>query len=344
MWPFRRRKVGGRLDERFLLYVQRELPGRLGVSPSSSGGLAVGQFARGRSAYVRHVELPGCGKVVVRAYFRRRQLRCLAGYRELFATLAAQRIAAPRLLFVDDSAATLRTYGFWVLGEEFVEGEAFADLPVEAQDALVVPAGELLARLHGIRHPAAGKPWEGEEWEPGSRARRVLGEWLARTAAVVPELGRGRRRRLAAWFAAQLRARGRTQFPLVHGDLNQTNLLLGRDGRLRVVDLEHCAHWFPEHDLVVVERSVCREDAGQIEALLSRYFAAAGDDAALSRQGYGELRPLFSAWYHVRAAASRARRVQRGRRTGEPGWEQSLATAREHWASAEAFLAQAGAP
>jgi Ser/Thr protein kinase RdoA (MazF antagonist) len=164
--------------------------------------------------------------------------------------------------------------------------------------------------------------------------------WLDRIRRVVPGLGRRRRQRLAAWLGAQVHALGRQSYPLIHEDVDKTNVLLDGSGRVRLVDFARCAHWFPQYDLIVSEYSICRDDPARIAALRDRYFAVTRDDPALPRAVYDATRPLWDAWYHLRAAASRARRAARAE---GPGADPRARTARDHWGRALDALHQAGA-
>ncbi|MFP4056405.1 MAG: aminoglycoside phosphotransferase family protein [Candidatus Brocadiia bacterium] len=328
------------VDERLGRYVARELPQRLGLEPPPSAGVRIGSFARGRSACVRHATLPGYGPVVVRAYVTSSKRRRLKGYRELHERLTACGVPAPRLLFVDDTSATRRAYGFGVLAEEFIDGRIFAELPPGTQDRLLEPVADVLAALHGVRSPEAGRPWEGQRWRPRVHARRRVALWLGRIRLVVAGLRHRRRRRLAAWFADRVHALGREAYPLIHEDVDKTNVLLDAAGQVRLVDFARCTHWFPQYDLIVSEYSICRDDPARIRVLRDRYFAVTAEDPALCRAVYEATRPLWDAWYHLRAAASRARRSARAEGPKAEHWAHA---ARDHWSRALDALRQAGA-
>jgi Ser/Thr protein kinase RdoA (MazF antagonist) len=164
-----------------------------------------------------------------------------------------------------------------------------------------------------------------------------VAKWLKRMAPLVPGLNRGRRRGITAWMGDQVSAATRTVFPLVHHDVDKTNVLLGDDGRLRLLDFGRCGHWFPQYDLIVSEASLCWSHPERIEVLRNRYFAAPGVAAALSRDQYEVTRPLWAACYHLRCAASRARRVTRGN-------QEAADEARAQWAAVIQNLRAAGAP
>ena len=344
MWPFGRWGAREDLDERVARYARRELPRLLGLPPDRRGEPVVGAFERGTSSHLRWVALEGYGKVVLRVFFRKRQARRLAGYQRLHGLLSARAVPVPRLLFVDDSPATFRAFGLGVACEEFLDGRVVAELGAAEQAAALLSAATVLARLHGIRAPAAGAPWGAEaKWSDGWLRRRLAGALGALGArAIGPD--RRRRRALAAWFPRAFRSLGRTAFPLVHGDPNGGNLLAAGDGGLRLLDLAWMGHWFPQLDLVVLEHWLERCAPGRRGELVDGYFRACGDAPPLSREAYEASRARFLAWVYLRMAGRRARRAARGRRRNSEGWERWEREAGELWDATEEWLRRAGGP
>ena len=342
MWPFRKPSVRKELDLRLRLYVDRELPRLLGVAPSAVAGAAICRFAKGAVSHLRYVEVEGYGRVVLRVLYRKKHLRWLAGYPHLAQLLASNGIEVPRIILVDDAVATRRAYGFAALVEEFVEGAPLGTVPEEARAHDLRALADVLARLHAIRSPVAGKPWQRERWEPERRTRRARERHIGALRDLGIDIG-CRPRDLAARLVAQLSALGRTEFPLVHGDPNPHNFVATPRGRLCVLDLNSAAHWFPQVDLLVAELTFGGGGAAAT-GLLDAYFQAAGGSPALSREGYDASRPLFAALYCFEKAGTRARGALRLSAEGNPDSQALDAEARQYWARGQELLAALGGP
>jgi hypothetical protein len=327
-------------------YAREELPSRLGLAPAAERRITVSGFARGSVALVRRVDVEGYGTVVLRLYPRKNHLPKLQGYRQLHALLAAHELPVPRMLFADDSRSTCRAYGFWALAEEFVDARSVVELPPADRVRPLMHLGDVLARLHAIRSPQVGMPWEG--WRGRRRfttrwARREGARWVQRIEAAGLGLSRARGRAFAAWFPEQFRSLAREEYPLVHGDPNGHNLLVTRDGTLYLLDFGRAAHWFPQFDLVIAEHWVEELAPGHAAEFLDRYFRGAAGSPALSRLDYERTRALFFAWFYLDCAAGIVRRVAR-RAGGGARAEDTLQEARRFWALSERFLAEAGGP
>ncbi len=341
MWPFRRRSIRGEPDERLRLYVARELCARLGVPPADAARASIRAFAEGRFSYVRCVELPSFGRLVVRLAWRQDRVTLLASLPHLAGLLGERGVLTPRVLFLDDSRPTWRAYGFALLAEEFVEGALLGQVPAEVRRGALPQVACALARFHSIRSPVAGRPWERVGWEPGRQAQGKAARDLRRLRleGILPS--RRRERELAAWLAAQVRSLAVTEFPLVHHDFAGSNLILRPDGQLCVIDFAGASHWFPQVDLLTVESELCGPDSADAEGFHRAYFGAPVAPAVSWEQCRAS-RPLFRAWRQVGVAVWYARNA-RGARGPEARAEQE-AQARDAWAEAERLLALAGAP
>jgi aminoglycoside phosphotransferase (APT) family kinase protein len=343
MWPFRKHIDGDEVDERVRSYLERELPGRLGVAPSAVAGAAAMPFDEGHIGWVRYVDVEGIGRVVLRVFHRSVHRRRPSGLARLSALLAEQGLRVPRVLVADDSRATRRAYGIGVVAEEFLEGQLVSELPAAARAEVLDAAADLLARLHTVRSPVGGKPWEGTCWPPLKRAAALARNQLRQVARLAAcGLGASRARALARWFVEQFRPLARPPYPLVHNDFHAKNLVWTPQGELGLIDLATMAYWFPHVDLVQGEESLCAEGPELAARFLGRYFAASG--GALSRESYGAMRPAFAAWGDLARTASRARRALKQQAQGEATWEELRDAAVDFWGRAEGELRAAGAP
>ena len=150
MWPFRRHVPTKKLDAVLLHYVRRKLPGWLSLPASAMDSARIGTFTGGRSSYVRYVGLPVYGRLVLRVFFRKNHLARLAGYRRLRWTYERLEIPVPKVVFIDDTLATWRRYGFALLAEEFIEGEPFDEMSAARRAELLGILAPIVARLHGV--------------------------------------------------------------------------------------------------------------------------------------------------------------------------------------------------
>ena len=125
-----------------------------------------------------------------------------------------------------------------VVIEEWIEGSPLADAHWRVW---VEPAGALLGRLHARPLP------------PGAAATVTTGGWLAEADADLAALAAARR--IEGVWAEHLRAAIRASDPgtcrtaLAHLDFCADNMVIDRDGRLRVVDNELLAIRPPGLDL-----------------------------------------------------------------------------------------------
>lgn len=344
MWPFPKISTRHDFDERLSRYAEKELTALLGGGRPRVGGVRVSPLAHTRTAQFRCVEIEGYGKLVVRG-FHRRSHRCRAAdFARLSDLLASNGVRTAQVLVVDDSPRTRRLYGFSVLAEEFLDGKAVFDVPLDTHAAVVDATADVLLRLHAIRSCVAGKPWEGVQWDPEQRVKALAKECFARLRRLGIGPGRQRCKALVAWFARQMRWLRRANYPLVHGDFHGKNILVLKDGSLGLVDFDTVSYWFPQADLVVAEIGLCRRDATAAARLLDRYFVASGECRALSREQYDATRSLFVAWHHMIKAGRRSRGVLKHQARGGPTYLKLHDKALGHWAKAEDALVDAGAP
>jgi len=327
------------LDERLARYVEQELAVRLGLGGRLTG-VPVERLAAGKVEHLRRVDVPGFGRVILRAFYRKAHRRRPAGRARLTELLTQGGIRVPRVLFVDDSARTRRDCGFAILAEEFLDGLPPTGLPPERHAGVLDAATDILLRLHAIRSRTAGKPWEGDGWRPADRARTLLAAWLRPLAALPVGLEPGQAGRLEAWVPPALDALQAPPYPLVHGDIHPGNLLLGAGGELCLLDLGAMAFGIPHLDLFLAETALCRGDAGLRQRMLERYFAA---NSGLTLRAYEAGRALVAAWHALGKAGVAARRALKKEARGQPA--SALREKSAHfWSLARQSLAEAGAP
>jgi hypothetical protein len=288
---------------------------------------------------VRHVGIPVYGRLVLRVFFRRRHLARLAGYRRLRWTYERLEIPVPKVVFIDDTAATWWRYGFALLAEEFIEGDPFNDLPRAKRAKLLGALAPVIAKLHGVTSSEPGKPWAGVVDDVRASAQARLGRWLGR----IQELGIGpgaeHSKALTEWYADALAGLSPRRFPLIHGGLSQENVLVVGGSRPVLTDAMAAEHWFGQWDLLFLEWLVTDEDE-RCEEAVDAYFAACGDEATFTRQVYEQSRPVFEAAYYVHRASTFARHAVRGKLVPFEQAEQ----ARKYWARSQKALREAGAP
>jgi aminoglycoside phosphotransferase (APT) family kinase protein len=217
------------------------------------------------------------------------------------------------------------------------------DILLENHGLLIDDAADLLLRLHAIRSPAGGKPWEGRKWKPQKRASDLARESLTRLQHLDIGLDRQQGKTLATWFTRQFQLFCQVSYPLVHGDFHGRNILLLKDGRLGLIDLATMSYGFPHVDLVEAEISLFRENSTAAERFLDRYFTSAQGSGAISYEHYEATRPVFAALRHIIKAGRKSRRITKDKVEGAE-CRCLRNEAISHWEKAEEALREAGAP
>lgn len=344
MWPFRKTDLPHGLDERLRLYAEKELKCLLSKNPSSLGSVRIAPFEHSRVGKVRSMEIEGYGKLVVRMFNRRMDRHWASAFARLSELLDSNGIRTARVLLVENSPRTWRLYGFSFLAEEFLDGRVLDHVPLEGSRPVVDTTADLLLRLHAIRSPTGGKPWEDQKWKPDRRASELAREHLARLQRMDIGLDSQRRKALVTWFAQQFRLCCQASYPLVHGDFHRRNVLLLEDGNLGLIDLASVSYGFPQVDLVQAESSICRDNATAGARFLARYFAQAQEYRAISNEHYEASRPVFVALRHIIKAGRRSRGITKRRVKVGHEWQYLRKEALSHWEKAEEALHAAGAP
>ena len=343
MWPFRKNDFPRGLDERLRVYAEKELKALLSKNPSSLGSVRIGPFEHSRIGKVRLMEIEGYGKLVVRMFNRRMDRHWGSAFARLTELLDKNGIRTARVLLVENSLRTWRQYGFSFLAEEFLNGRTLVNVPLKGTRPVVDNTADLLFRLHAIRSPAGGKPWEGRNWKPQRRASELAREHLARLQRLDIGLDRRRSTTLAMWFAQKFRLCCQASYPLVHGDFHGRNILLLEDGRLGLIDLATVSYGFSQVDLVEAEISLFRDNATEAARFLARYFTSAQGNGAISNEHYEATRPVFAALRHIIKAGRKSRRITKCKVEGA-AWQSLRKDMVSHWEQAEEALHSAGAP
>jgi hypothetical protein len=322
-----------------LKYVQRRLPGWLSLPASAMDSVTVRTFAGRRSSYVRHVGIPVYGRLVLRLFFRRGHLERLASYRRLRWTYERREIPVPKVVFIDDSPATWRRYGFALLAEEFIDGEPLDELSGTKRAELLSTLAPIVANLHGVTSAEPGKPWVGVVDDVRASAQARFTRWLGRIQGlgIGPNAAHGKA--LTEWYADTLADLSPRRFPLIHGGLGQGNVLVVGGSRPVLTDVMAAEHWFGQWDLLLLEWLVT-DEGERCEEAVDAYFAACGDEATFTRQVYERSRPVFAAAYYVHRASTFARHAVKGKRVPFEEAEQ----ARRYWSRSQKALKKAGAP
>ena len=344
MWPFRKIDLPRGLDKRLRLYAEKELKFLLSKNPNSLGSVRIAPFEHSRIGKVRYMEIEGYGKLVARMFTRKMDCHWASAFARLSELLDSNGIRTARVLLIDQSPRTWRQYGFSFLAEEFLDGRTLIHVLLKGPEPVVDNTADLLLQLHAIRSPTGGKPWEGQKWHPDRRDSKLVREHLARLQRLDIGLGSQRSKALVTWFAQQFRLCCRASYPLVHGDFHGMNILQLKDGSLGLIDLATVSYGFPQTDLVEAEISIYRHNATAGARFLARYFAAAEEYRAISREDYESTRPVFVALRHIIKAGRQSRRITKPRGKIGPAWQNLLKKALAHWEMAEEALRSTGAP
>jgi aminoglycoside phosphotransferase (APT) family kinase protein len=264
-------------------------------------------------------------------------------FARLSALLDKNGIRTARVHIVENSLRTWRQYGFSFLAEEFLNGRVLVNVLLENPGVVIDNTADLLLRLHTIKSPKGGKPWEGQNWNPQQRASELSREHLARLQRLDIGLDRRRSKTLATWFAQKFRLFCQASYPLVHGDFHGRNILLLKDGRLGLIDLATVSYGFPQVDLVEAEICLFRENATACARFLARYFTSAHENNPISNEHYETTRPVFVAFHHIIKAGRKSRRIAKGKVEGA-ALQNLRKEAISHWERAKEALSAADAP
>jgi len=338
MWPFRRHVSPRTLDNVLLKYVRAELPKRLSLPESAMDNVTLRPFASERPSTLRHVGIPVYGRLVLRALLRPKEIQRLAGYRRLRWTYDKLELPVPRRVFIDDSPATRRRYGFALLAEEFIDGESIRELSAAQRVAALTELAVVAARLHSVTSLSPGRPGAQERGDVASHAAAQFAKWLTRLQRFGIDLDPARSRSLTEWYARTLARLAPERFPLIHGRLTAEGVLVVGGRRPVLTGMLNVQHWFAQVDLLLLEWLLEGEGARSEDAL-SAYFAARPHDTALTREAYEASRPVFVAAYDVHKASTHARNAMRDRLVAYEQAEQ----ARDCWDRARDALKEAGA-
>ena len=343
MWPFRKNDPPRGLNERLRVYTEKELKFLLSKNPNSLGSVRIEPFEHSRIGKVRYMEIEGYGKLVARMFNRKMDRHWASAFARLSGLLDSNGIRTARVLLVENSSRTWRLYGFSFLAEEFLAGRALIHVPLEGPESVVDNTADLLFRLHAMRSPTGGKPWEGQKWQPDQRASKLARKHLNRLQRLDIGLGSERTRAIATWFERQFRLCCQTSYPLVHGDFHGGNILLLEDGRLGLIDLSTVSYGFSQVDLVEAEISLFRDNATAAARFLARYFTSDQENGAISNEHYEATRPAFTALRHIIKAGRRSRRITKHKVEGA-ACQNLRKEILSRWEKAEEALRSAGAP
>lgn len=342
MFPFRKNDRPRGLDERLRIYTEKELKPLLSKQTGSLGSVRIAPFEHSRIGKVRLLEIEGYGKLVARMFNRKIDRHWASAFARLSELLDKNGIRTARVRLVENSLRTWRQYGFSFLAEEFLNGRVLVNVLLENPDPVIDNTAQLLLRLHAVRSPKGGKPWEAKTWKPERQASKMAREYLRRLQHLGIGLDTQRTKDLGTWFAQKFRLYYQKSYPLVHGDFHGRNILLLEDGRLGLIDLATVSYGFPQVDLVEAEISLFRENSTAAAQFLARYFTSAQGEGAISNEHYEATRPVFVALRHIIKAGRKSRRITKHKVEGAE-CRKLRNEALSHWEKAEEALRAAGA-
>lgn len=154
----------------------------------------------------------------------------------------------------------------------------------------VATAGGLLARIHAVAWPADGvHPWfcravPDDTWPAlVARARTEGAPWAGLLAREVDAI--------VATTATVTGEPPKEEIVRCHLDFNADNLVVGRDGRPRVIDWENSGGGAPQQELMQTLHELGGDDPGAVRDLLAAYEAAGG---TVGRPGLGSFSMAFA--------------------------------------------------
>lgn len=197
---------------------------------------------------------------------------------------AAVGVEGPRVLAVGSDAE----YAFMV--ESYVPGRRGDTVLTGERDAMWRDLGGYLRRIHGISVRGFGEElMDLTDDDGGVGWRRYLEYNISSLDNADPLLEKGV---LDVKMQSVLRgafdrlARAPLRFGLSHGDPSPTNVILGDEGVLHVLDWSEAhAHIVPHYDFgVILNDRLLDEDAPEFQALLGGYELARTDYAAIRQE------------------------------------------------------------
>jgi Ser/Thr protein kinase RdoA (MazF antagonist) len=280
-------------------YARGPLVRRLGApGPPTS----VRPATRGVRSLVFLADFDGFPRVILRASEGWQRSARLAYNFRSFARL---RLPVPRLLARDLSPLTRLRWGFYLLVEQFEQGQHPDDAP--DREAATRAVARALARFHNVQARMWG--WPGFP-RLGSYRAHFLKRAAKSAAHLAPALATGQTGPLNAWFREHAAAAPLgSPFSLTHSRINCGNFVVRPDGEATLVDLVEARYGCFCPDLISAFDRLCERDERLMSAFLDEYF---GGRPAACRETFEASRGFFEANRALARAGTYARRIARG--------------------------------
>jgi Ser/Thr protein kinase RdoA (MazF antagonist) len=225
----------------------------------------------GRSSHVYFIDL-GSERLVLRGERNRRGIkRRINGHR----LLANHDFKVPEIVFQDLRESICIKYGFFFVVETFIDGAVFNKAP----DLLTASSelGNILGRMHQITSRHFG--WPGEVRWPGNIVAGIkLRKSILENVENYREINCSAANDVFRWLQQQPISRWFLVPRLTTGGFVPSNLIVGKDNRVFLIDLARVRFAFAARDLAQIKYVLLRDNSRANTAFYDSYRKSIPDN------------------------------------------------------------------
>ena len=315
IWPrVSAHSLGARLPD----YLKNRVAEELGLQEEP---IELERVRGGANTVVRRWVTSREGVLFLRAWPWNPAKRRARGHRVASELLSKAGLATPRILFSDDSFATMRRWRLEAVVEKASGGLPLDPKSSDFQDSMAEVARQL-ARLHAVQGPQWGSPWRPSNAFVNPRVYWAdrLRKFELRINPETSGLSGAQIDRGLAQLRDRLLAVALRQPSLIHGDVGFGHVFVAPENKITWIDFGTVRYGVPEQDLADVRMNMC--DAAGFERFLAAYRRHGQEEKAIDTGAIITFR-LLALWERLNSRIQK-RRHRRERRAETPGSEQRM--------------------
>lgn len=329
IWPqVSAHSLGGRLPDYLKNRVAKELS--LQEEP-----IELERIHGGANTVVRRWVTSCEGALFLRVWPWNPAKRRAKGHRVASELLNKAGLATPRILFSDDSFATMRRWRLEAVVEKAAGGSPLDPQSSDFQDSMAQVALQL-ARLHAVQGAQWGTPWRpsNEFADPRAYWADRLRKFKLRINSETSGLSGEEIERGLAQLRDRLLAVALHQPSLIHGDVGFSHIFVAPEREITWIDFGTVRYGVPEQDLADVRMNMC-DEAG-FERFLASYRRHEQGKNAIDTEAIITFR-LLALWERLNSRIQK-RRHRRERRSETPGAEERMEQLKDEQSKIETAL------